>query len=103
MKREIRTQRIIIDSSKDALTPYVANLKKVKEIYDKLVEFFSMRIAREFISLRIKLYKMKISREKVITLYFMKVFEIRDQLQELREGMFDQDMSAIVLNALPDE
>ena len=37
MKGEIRAQRILIESIKDSLIPYVAKLEKSKDIYDKLV------------------------------------------------------------------
>ena len=48
-----------------------------------------MSTAGEEISLRQELYKMKFSREEVITSYFMRISEIRDQLQELGELMSD--------------
>ena len=38
MKGEVRAQRILIESIKDLLIPYVSKLKTSKEIYDKLVE-----------------------------------------------------------------
>ena len=83
MNGDIWAQRILIESIKDSLIPYVAKLKTTKEIYDKLVELFSVSIVGEIISLRTELCKMKISREEGIASYFMKVSEIRDQLQEL--------------------
>ena len=43
---------------------------------------------------------MKISKEG-IALYFMKISEMRDQLQELGEFMSDREMTIVVLNALP--
>lgn len=46
---------------------------------------------------------MKISKEEGIALYFMRVPEIRDQLQELVEIMYDKEMTTIVLNELPEE
>ena len=42
MKGEIRAQRICIKSIKDSLIPYVSKLKSAKEIYEKLVEPFSV-------------------------------------------------------------
>jgi len=45
---------------------------------------------------------MKITKEG-ITPYFMKIFEMRDQLQELWEIMSDKEMTTVVLNALPKE
>jgi len=46
-------------------------------------------MAREVISLRNDLDKMKISKERVAP-YFMKISDIRDQLQELGEVMYDR-------------
>ena len=103
MKGEIRVQRILIESIKDSLIPYVSKLKSAKEIYEKLVEIFSVSIIGEAISLRQELYKMKLSREEGITPCFMRIFEIRDQLQELGEVMADTGMTIVVLNAIPEE
>ena len=80
MKGEIRAQRILIESIKDSLIPYVSILKSAKEIHEKLVELFSVSTVGEAISLRQELYKMKLSREEGITSYFMRISEIRDQL-----------------------
>jgi len=60
---ETRAQRILIESVKDPLIPYVSKLETSKEIYDKLVELFFVSTAGEVISLHNELYKMKISKE----------------------------------------
>ena len=52
MKGEVRAQRILIESIKDPLIPYVSKLKTSKEIYDKLVELYSVSTIGEVISLR---------------------------------------------------
>ena len=62
-----------------------------------------MSTAREAISLRQALYKMKLSREEGITLYFMRIYEIRDQLQELGVVMSNTEMTTVVLNGLSEE
>jgi hypothetical protein len=64
MKGEVRAQRILIESIKDPLIPYVSKLETSKEIYDKLVELFSVSTAGEVISLRQELYKLKISKRR---------------------------------------
>ena len=103
MKGEVRAQRILIESIKDPLIPYVYKLETSKEIYDKLVELYSVSTAGEVISLRKELYKLKMSREDGITSYFMRISEIRDQLQYLGEVMSDREMTTVVLNVLPEE
>lgn len=62
---------------------------------------FSVSTTRELISLRKELYKMKISKEKGITSYIMRISEIRDQLQELGEVISNKEMTTTVLNGLP--
>ena len=103
MKGEIKAQRILIESIKDSLIPYVSKLETAKEIYEKLVELFFVSTVGEVISLRQELYKMKLSREEGITSYFMRISEIRDQLQEMGEVMSDNEMTIVVLNSLPKE
>lgn len=49
MKGEIRAQRILVESIKDSLIPFVAKLEKSKGIYEKSVELFSISTAGEVI------------------------------------------------------
>ena len=81
-KDETRAQRIMIESIKDSLIPYVSRFETSKEIYDKLVELFSVSTTREVISLRNELYKMKIKKEGIAPC-FMKISEMSDKIQEL--------------------
>ena len=67
MKGKIRAQRILIKSIKDSLISYVSKLKSAKEIYEKLVEIFSMSTTGEAISMRQEIYTMKFPREEGIT------------------------------------
>jgi len=68
-----------------------------------MVELFSVNIVGDIISLRIELYNMKVSKEEGITSYIMRVSQIRDQIQEVGEIMYDKEMTTIVLNVLPNE
>ena len=43
------------------------------------------------------------SKEEGIDSYFIRISEIRDQLQDLGEVMSNRDMTTFVLNALPEE
>lgn len=63
-KDETMAQRTLIESIKDPLIPYVSKLKTFKEIYDKMVELFSVSPNGEVISLCNELYKMNISKEE---------------------------------------
>jgi len=77
---EVRAKKILIESINDFLIPYVAKLETTKEIYDKLIDLFSVSTAGEWISLRNELYKMKINKGEHIAPYFIRVSEIKDSL-----------------------
>lgn len=102
-KDETRAQRILIESIKDHLIAYVSELETSKEIYVKLVELFLVSTIGEVTLLRYELYKMKISKEEGIAPYYIKVSEMRDQLQELGDVMSDREITNVVLNALSEE
>lgn len=76
MKRDMRAQRILIESIKDSLIPYVSKLESAKAIYEKLVELLFVSTAGEVISLSQELHKLKISKEDGIASYFMRVSKI---------------------------
>ena len=64
-KNEVRPLNILIESIKDSLIPYVAKLETAKEIYEKLIDLFSVSTAGEGILLKNELYKMKSTKKKV--------------------------------------
>lgn len=100
-KGEVWAERIIIESIKDHLVPFVANLKTSKAIYDKLVNFYSISTSGQKMSLKNKLYKMKKPKDEDMDSFLMKISQIRDQLQGLWETIFYSEMTIYVLNALP--
>ena len=50
MMGEVRAQKIPIESIKDSLIPYVSKFDTAKDIYDKLVELFSVSTVGGIIS-----------------------------------------------------
>jgi len=77
MKGEVRAQRILIEPIKVPLIPCVSELDTSSEIYDNLVELFSVSNVGEAISLSQELYKLRISKEEGIASYFMRIYKIR--------------------------
>jgi len=83
MERDLKAQKILKESIKDPLIPYVAELETSKEIYDKLVELFSKSMIEKIISLRYDIYKLKVSKDEGILSCLSKSSQIKGQLQEL--------------------
>lgn len=90
MKGEVRAQKILIESIKYSLIPYVSKLETSKEIYDKLVELFSVVFCKHYRwsnLIKTRTLQAKNIKEEGIGSYFMRIFKNRDQLQDLGEIM----------------
>lgn len=79
-KVDVRAHRIIVESIKDHLVPFVANLNTSKAMHDELVNLFSISTSRQKMSLRNKLYKMKKSKDEDMAYFLMKFSQIRDRM-----------------------
>lgn len=100
-KGEVRAQRIIVESIKDSLVPFVTNLKTSKAMYDKLVNLYSVSTTQLKMLLRNKLYKMKKSKDENLASFLMRVSQLRDHQQGLGEPIANFEVTIYVLNALP--
>jgi hypothetical protein len=76
---------IIVDSVKDHLIPYISHLDSSKKMYDALTNLFSVRKIGQVMSLKNELRDMKINDNDNITSYFLRISQLRDQLQAIEE------------------
>ena len=73
------------------------NKKYSKEIYDKIGGAILGEYCRRSNISEIRIIQVEdVKKRNNFTLY-----EVQDQLQELREVMFDREMTTVMLNALP--
>jgi hypothetical protein len=78
---DINAMSIIMDSIKYHLIPYISHLDSSKKIYDALTNLFSVRNIRQVMSLKNELCDMKMNEDDNITSYFVRISQLRDQLQ----------------------
>jgi putative lipoic acid-binding regulatory protein len=98
---DINAMSIIVDSIKDHLIPYISHLDSSKKIYDALTNLFSVRNIEQVMSLKNELRDMKMSDDDNITSYFVRISQLRDQLQAIEEIISEKELVNIVLNGLP--
>jgi S-adenosylmethionine synthetase len=82
---EINAMSIIVDSIKDHLIPYISHLDSSKKMYDALTNLFSVRNIGQVMSLKNELCDMKMNNDDSITSYFVRISQLRDQLQVIGE------------------
>jgi putative lipoic acid-binding regulatory protein len=98
---DINAMSIIVDSIKDHLIPYISHLNSSKKMYDALTNLFSVRNIGQVMSLKNELRDMKMNDDDNITSYFVRISQLRDQLQAIEEIISEKELVNIVLNGLP--
>jgi hypothetical protein len=98
---DINAMSIIVDSIKDHLIPYISHLDSSKKMYDALTNLFSVRNIGQIMSLKNELRDMKMNDDDSITSYFVRISQLRDQLQAIEEIISEKELVNIVLNGLP--
>jgi putative lipoic acid-binding regulatory protein len=98
---EINAMRIIVDSIKYHLIPYISHLDSSKKMYDSLTNLFLVRNIEQVMSLKNELRDMNMNDDDIITSYFVRISQLRDQLQSIEEIILEKELVNIVLNGLP--
>jgi hypothetical protein len=98
---DINAMSIIVDSIKDHLIPYISHLDSSKKMYDALTNLFSVKNIGQVMSLKNELHNMKMNDDDSITSYFVRISQLRDQLQAIEEITSKKELVNIVLNGLP--
>jgi hypothetical protein len=82
---DINAMSIIVDSIKNHLIPYISHIDSSKKMYDALPNLFSVRNIGQVTSLKNELRDMKMNDDDNITSYFVRISQLRDQLQAIEE------------------
>ena len=84
-KKLVKAKRIISDSIKNHLIPYVSSLKTPKEMFDAMTKLFEGKNINWKMNLRNQLKNVKIQNAETIQSYFTRVSQIKEQLEEVDE------------------
>jgi putative lipoic acid-binding regulatory protein len=98
---DINSMSIIADSIKDHLIPYISHLDSSKKMYDALTSLFLVRNIGQVMSLKNELRDMKMNDDDNITSYFVRISQLRDQIQAIEEIISEKELVNIILNGLP--
>jgi hypothetical protein len=98
---DINAMSIIVESIKDHLIPYISHLDSSKNMYDALTNLFSVRNIGQVMSLKTEFCDMKMNDDDNITSYFVRISQLRYQLQAIEEIISEKELVNIVLNGLP--
>jgi hypothetical protein len=99
-KDSIRAQRIIVDSIKDHLIPYVSSKKNPKEMFDALRKLYEGKNINQKMNLRTQLKNTKMQKGEMIQEYFSRISEIKEQLKAIGDTINEDEFVINTLNGL---
>ena len=98
---DINSMSIIVYSIKDHLISYISHLDSSKKMYDALTNIFSVRNIEQVMSLKNELRDMEMNDDDNMKSYFIRISQLRDQLQDIEEIISEKELVNIVINGLP--
>ena len=96
-----KAKRIIANYNKDHLIPHVYTFKTPKEVYDALKKMFEGKNINRKMNLRNQLNNVKIHNFETIQSYFIRVAQIKEQLEAVEENVEEGEIVMTILNGLP--
>jgi hypothetical protein len=89
---DINSMSIIVDYIKYHVIPYISHLDSSKKMFDALTNLFSVSNIGQVMSLKYKLCDMKMNDDENITSYFVRISQLRDQLQDIEEIISEKEL-----------
>jgi S-adenosylmethionine synthetase len=84
-ENDINYMSIIVDSLKDYLIPYISHLDSSNNMYNSLPNLFSVGNIGQVMNLKNELRDMKMNDDERIKSYFVRISQLKDQLQDIEE------------------
>jgi hypothetical protein len=99
-KDTIKAKRIIADSIKNHLIPYVSSKKTSKEMFDALNRLYEGKNINQKMNLRTQLKNTRMQRGESIQEYFSKISEFNEQLEAIGDTIDADELVMTTLNGL---
>jgi hypothetical protein len=100
-KSEIKAKRILTDSIKDYLIPNVSELRTPKVIFDSLTRLYEIKNKRRNLTLRNQLINVMMNKLYSIPTYFMRISNMKDQLETIGDSLVNAELVTKTLNGFP--
>jgi hypothetical protein len=100
-EEDVKARKLIIHSVRDHLLPHIANLKTTYDMYEALKEMFESDNTLRALTLKSQLQSTKMTKGDTIAIFFMKISNIKEQLETIGEIMSDRELVLTTLNNLP--
>jgi hypothetical protein len=95
-----RAKRIIANSIKDHMIPYVSSKKNLKEMFDALTRLYEGKKINWNMNLKTQLKNTRMQKGEMIQKYFSKISEFKEQLEVIGDTIDEYKLIMMALNGL---
>lgn len=96
-----KAMKIIIDSVKDHILPSISSLSIAFEMFSTIKSTFEINNTSKLLTLKQDLLYIKMNNGEIITSYFLRISELKDQLATIGSLVDDKELTMISLRGLP--
>ena len=96
----IRAKRIIANSIKDHLIPYVSSKKTLKEMFDVLNRVYKGKNINRKMNLRTQRKNTRMQKGESIQEYFSRISQFKEQLEAIGDTIDEDELIMTALNGL---
>jgi hypothetical protein len=100
-EEDVKARKIIIYLVRDHLLPRIPILKTTYEMYEALKDMFQSDNTLRALTLKGQLQSTKMTKGDIVSTFFMKILEIKYQLDAIGEIMSDRELVLSTLKNLP--
>ena len=100
-KNDARERRILVDSVKDHLVPHISEKMTARKMFRASKKLFQDSNINHALALRNQLLNLKISRSESVSSHFMRISELKNQLNIIGDSVNDKELVMNTLNGLP--
>ena len=100
-KNLVKAKKIIVDTIKDHLIPYVSSLNTPKYMFYSLTKLFEEKNINQKLTLRNQLKNVKIQNAETMQPYFTRVSQIKEQIEAVDKEVENAEIVMTTLNGLP--
>jgi hypothetical protein len=101
-KRQAKAKRVIIDSVKDNMMPFITHLRTTKECFDTLANLYEKKAPTQERTLKKHLRTLKMGKDETISAFFCKISQTRDQLAVIGVAVDDDELVQTTVDGLPE-
>jgi hypothetical protein len=82
-EEDVKAIKLIINSVRDHLLPHISNLKTTYKMFEELKKMFESENTLRDLTLKSQLQSTKMTKGDTVSIFFMKISEIKEQLEAI--------------------